>query len=81
MYDVDARLAAMFADTPEQLREPSYIVCSDLLYADDTMLISSSTVKLQAHLNLLVDEGRAYGLELNWSKTLALNICHDGVLV
>ena len=46
----------------------------DILYADDTLLLSSSAEKLQRQLELVVDEGRRYGLELNWKKTLAMRI-------
>ena len=54
--------------------EPPHIVCSDILYADDTILLSSVASKLQMHLDILVEEGAKYGLELNWDKTVLLNI-------
>ena len=54
--------------------EPPYLVCSDILYADDTVLLSSVAGKLQMHLDILVEEGAKYGLELNWDKTVLLNI-------
>ena len=60
MHDVDERL---LCETP--VVEPLYLVTTDVLYADDTVLLSSCPVRLQLHLDLLVDEGRKYGLELN----------------
>ena len=80
LHDVDRRLAERMRDRPHLLVEPAYMVCTDLLYADDTLLLSSNVTKLQAHMDLVVDEGARYGLELNWSKTVAINILHDGVL-
>ena len=38
------------------------------------MLLSSSQGKLQMHLDILVEEGSKYGLELNWDKTVLVNI-------
>ena len=50
-----------------------YIYIYMYLYADDTLLLSGCAGKLQAHLDLLVDEGSRYGLELNWDKTYVMN--------
>ena len=44
-------------------------------------LVSSCAAKLQRHLDILVDEGKRYGLELNWAKTFAMRIHHPGQLV
>ena len=76
LADVDDRLAqhAPFCE------EPAYIVCTDLLYADDTMLIGSDPRRLQLHLDLLIDEGRRYGLELNMSKTLLMRVRNSGIV-
>ena len=63
-----------------QFNEPEYVVCTDLFYADDTMLIGSDVGRLRKHLDILVDEGRRYGLELNWGKTSAICVHHDVVL-
>ena len=76
-HDVDQRMREALPHTAE----PDYIVCSDVLYADDTMLVSSSALRLQLHMDTLVDEGQRYGLELNWSKTVAMRINHEGQLV
>ena len=49
--------------------EPAFVVTREVLYADDTLLMSSSERNLQALLNQVVLEGAKYGLGLNWSKT------------
>ena len=77
LHDVDQRMR----DTLALMTEPDYIVCTDVLYADDTMLVSSSASRLQLHMDTLVDEGQRYGLELNWSKTVAMRINNQGQLV
>ena len=77
LYDVDQRmLLESFA-----VDEPEYIVCNDVLYADDTFLVSSSATKLQDHLNIIVDEGKRYGLELNWGKTFMMKIKNQGQIL
>ena len=45
------------------------MVTRDVLYADDTLLVSQHQSNLQTMLNAIVEEGRKYGLELNWEKT------------
>ena len=60
--------------------EPDFLVCPDILYADDTMLASSSAKKLQTLLDAVICEGKKYGLELNWAKTVAINIQNNGVV-
>ena len=58
LHDVDQRMAQQnFA-----VNEPEYIVNNDVLYADDTFLVSSCATKLQRHLDIIVDEGKRYGL-------------------
>ena len=69
MHDVDTRLGEL-----GHVEEPAFMVTNDVLYADDTMLFSTSPVRLQNHLDLVVDEGKRYGLELNWEKTMVLRI-------
>jgi hypothetical protein len=48
-------------------RKP-YVVTEELLYADDTRLIASDPHELQLHFDLVAEEGRKYGLELNMKK-------------
>ena len=54
--------------------EPDYVVTRDILYADDTLFVSRHQSNLQAMLNAIVEEGRKYGLELNWGKTIQMKI-------
>ena len=68
LHNVDCRLAEHMSTRGHLLVEPPYIVCSDLLYADDTLLMSSSVAKLQAHMELVVDEGSRYRLEIRWAS-------------
>ena len=76
LHDVDSRLRREAAI----VQEPAYIVCSDILYADDTLLVSSRTDKLQRHLDTVLDEGKKYSLELNWDNTYAMNVHCEGAI-
>ena len=40
--------------------------------------MSSCATKLQRHLDIIVDEGKRYGLELNWDKTFAMQVNNPG---
>lgn len=54
--------------------EPDYVVTNEVLYADDTVLVSSSEKNLQILINAVVTEGAKYGLELHWGKTYQMDI-------
>jgi len=54
--------------------EPAFLVTRDVLYADDTLLASQHQENLQHMLNAIVEEGMKYGLELNWDKTVQIQI-------
>ena len=43
----------------------SSLLCHDILYADDTLLIDVVSDKLQSYMQCVVDQGRSYGLKLN----------------
>eukprot|EP00959_Pyramimonas_sp_CCMP1952_P074014 1547008-Pyramimonas_sp.AAC.1 len=58
--------------------EPEYVVCNDLLYADDAVLLSASPVKLQITVDFILQEGEKYGLELNWMKTMMMRVRNSG---
>ena len=65
--------------------EPAFLVTNKVLYADDTILLSSSAKNLQTLMDAVVAEGANYGLELNWSKKYQTNVnsnmlltCPDG---
>ena len=47
---------------------------SDLIYADDTLLMSRHKENLDQLLAAIVNEGKVYGLELNWKKTLQMQV-------
>ena len=55
--------------------EPPFVVTREVLYADDSLLMSSSPRNLQALLNAVVAEGAKYGLELHWGKTYQMQVC------
>ena len=61
-------------DTLHLQREPGYLVSRDVLYADDTLLVSQHQANLQQMLNAIVEEGRRYGLDLNWDKTVLMQV-------
>eukprot|EP00959_Pyramimonas_sp_CCMP1952_P037983 794873-Pyramimonas_sp.AAC.1 len=62
------------------IKEPLFIMATDLLYVDDTILVNSSAHKLQSLLNVIIEEGAAYGLELNCDKTVVMHIKHNGCI-
>ena len=61
--------------------EPEFVVSRDILYADDTLLVSTNAEALQKHFDCIVEAGRAYGLELNLGETVLLRERHDGNIV
>ena len=63
--------AKMWSHVVEQ---KPYIVSADLVYADDTMLLTSSPASAQALLNNVSAAGQQYGLELNLEKTVLLRV-------
>ena len=46
----------------------------DLLYADDTLLLSSSATGLQEFASTVERAGAAYGMSLHWGKTQMMSI-------
>ena len=44
------------------------------MYADDTLLLGSSTDNLQKYLQCIAHVGEHYGLALNWKKIDQMNI-------
>jgi len=52
----------------------------ELLYADDTLLLSVSARSLERFLEAVSSAGSAYGLELHWGKLQLIKIrCNDHV--
>jgi len=53
---------------------------SEILYADDTLLLSVSAKSLERFLVAVSNAGASYGLELHWGKLQLINVrCHDPV--
>ena len=52
----------------------SGLVCNDLVYADDTLLIDVSGGNVQMYMQVVAECGKQYGLKLNWSKVEQMNI-------
>ena len=48
-----------------------------LVYADDTLLLGSSTDNLQKYLQYIAHVGENYGLALNWKKVDQMNIQYE----
>jgi len=67
----DARSSTSFVESRP------YIVTSDLVYADDTMIIASSAAHAQSYLDAVTETGKTYGLELNLKKTVLLRLRGD----
>ena len=72
LADVDFRLSLCGPFN----NEPAFVVCPDLPYADDIIILGSDVRRVQAHFLILVDARRRYGLELNASKTVMMQIYH-----
>ena len=49
-------------------------VTSELLYADDTLLIDSRSDVIEAYMSQISLAGQVYGLAFNWSKLEVLPI-------
>ena len=50
---------------------------SVLLYADDTLVIGSTSASVQALLNAIATVGRRFGMELHYSKFQLLQVRGD----
>ena len=48
---------------------------SDVLYADDTLVIGESSKLVEEYGAAIEKAGAAYGMLLHWGKTQALSIC------
>ena len=60
--------------------EPDFIDSNDVLYADDTLFASTNPSNMQQLMNAIVHEGAIYGLEINWSKTVQIQVCTQYVI-
>ena len=59
-----------------QLGTPSDVI-KDLLYADDTLLVGSSTQEIEKKLSCIVAMGAQYGLTMNWKKVELMSFRAD----
>ena len=50
------------------------LVCHELVYADDTLLLEMVGSNLQLYMQCIAECGREYGLALNWTKVEQMNI-------
>ena len=62
MADVQTKLW-----TDHGIRLPSETT-SELLYADDTLLVGTNAQTVEKQLACIVELGAQYGLEMNWAK-------------
>ena len=54
------------------------LICNELVYADDTLLLEIGARHLQVYMECIAQVGREYGLSLNWSKIEQVNVnCQD----
>ncbi|CAE8629014.1 unnamed protein product [Polarella glacialis] len=74
-HDVDNHPTVCAANAASHHRG---FVVTDVLYADDTLLVDSDECRLQACLDCIIALGCEYGLTLNWDKTVLLRIRHEG---
>ena len=55
-------------------------VISELIYADDTLLVGSHAGTIQRFLHCIIERGQEYGLELNWQKLELLSARSGGTI-
>ena len=53
---------------------------ADLLYADDTLLMSVSAASLERFLEEVSNAGATYGLELHWGKLQLMRVRTDAAV-
>ena len=66
------------ADVHQQLYEIHGIrlpedCVSELLYADDTLLLGAHAQTIERQLQCIVEVGAEYGMEMNWKKVEMMN--------
>ena len=64
MHDVKIALQQMY---PNVDAHPHTV--HELLYAEDTLLIGTESNQIQSYMNVVVDLGATYGLQLNWKRS------------
>ena len=63
MHDAKVALQQLYPNV-----EADPYTVHELLYADDTLLIGTESNQIQSYMNVVVDLGATYGLQLNWKK-------------
>ena len=53
---------------------------SELLYADDTLLVEAEAEVAQRYMESVIEAGRVHGLSLNWSKVEMMQVGCGGVV-
>ena len=72
-------MTVLLHDANDLLRDMHHIDlsemgCSDLVYADDTLLVGVNANYLQKYMECIAQIGSEYGLKLNWSKVEQMNV-------
>ena len=52
-------------------------VVSEILYADDTLIVDESCDFAQLYMDIIADQGNRYGLSFNWDKIEYICISYD----
>ena len=55
----------------------NHMCCSELVYADDTLLVGLDTHQLQKCMECIAQVGGHFGLALNWTKVEQVNVNCD----
>ena len=61
-------------------RKPEMPLVDELLYADETLLLSTDAGHLQEYMQCVGEIGSEYGLSLNWKKIEMLDVGHGGTI-
>ena len=72
-------MSVLLSDASAMLSAPAKLAyergdLSDVVYADDTLLISTSSAHLAEYLSAVAKAGEKYGMELHWNKFQLLPI-------
>ena len=63
--------------SPSALQAASSRALSDLLYADDTLIMGLSSDLVAEYAEAVEKAGASYGMALHWDKTQALSVCTE----
>ena len=75
LHDASAKLHSMMGESPDPLP------VSELVYADDTLVVGVEPQRVQAFMTCIQDAGLNYGLSFNWRKLESLPVrCAANIL-